>query len=174
MSCCDQYLRPNILVDWVALPLRIQGFLGSITGQEVGYPDSFRGIHNRQVLRQHLKADNVHFLPHVSHFIIHSHPIGAVQPVLFRSVNVYIDVIIATGWTAGARFPTGAKDFSLLHSVQAGSGAHPISYTLGTGGTFPGSTAAGVEADHSPSSSAEIKIDGAIDPLPNTSSWRGA
>jgi len=30
------------------------------------------------------------------------------------------------------------------------------------------------EADHSPPSSAEVRLSGAIPPLPNTSSWRGA
>jgi hypothetical protein len=29
-------------------------------------------------------------------------------------------------------------DFSLLHSVQTGSGAHPASYPIGTGGSFAG------------------------------------
>jgi hypothetical protein len=33
----------------------------------------------------------------------------------------------ATGWMAGVRFPVGGRDFSLLHSVQTGSGAHPAS-----------------------------------------------
>jgi hypothetical protein len=36
------------------------------------------------------------------------------------------------------------KDVSLLHSVQADSGAHPASYPMGTGGSFPGDKAAGV------------------------------
>jgi hypothetical protein len=31
----------------------------------------------------------------------------------------------------------------LLHSVQTGSGAHPVSYPMGTGGSFPGDKAAG-------------------------------
>jgi hypothetical protein len=39
---------------------------------------------------------------------------------------------MATGWTAGVRFPAGAKDFSLLHIVQTGSGARP--YPTGTVG----------------------------------------
>jgi hypothetical protein len=34
-------------------------------------------------------------------------------------------------------------DFSLLHSVQTGFGAHPASYTIGTGGSFSGGKAAG-------------------------------
>jgi hypothetical protein len=34
----------------------------------------------------------------------------------------------ATPWTAAVRFPRGARDFYLLHSVHNGSGAHPVSY----------------------------------------------
>jgi hypothetical protein len=46
---------------------------------------------------------------------------------------------VATGWTAGVQFPARGKRFSLLHSVQTGSGAHPASYPMGTGGgSFPG------------------------------------
>jgi hypothetical protein len=44
----------------------------------------------------------------------------------------------------GVRFPASARDFSLLHSVQTGSGAHPASYTMGTRGCFPGGKAAGL------------------------------
>jgi hypothetical protein len=51
----------------------------------------------------------------------------------------------------------GAEDFSSSLCVQAGSGAHPASCTMGTGGPFPGGTARpGRNADHSPPSSAEV------------------
>jgi hypothetical protein len=40
------------------------------------------------------------------------------------------------------RFPAGAGNFSLHHRVQNGSGAHPASYPVGTGGSFPGGKAA--------------------------------
>jgi hypothetical protein len=36
---------------------------------------------------------------------------------------------IATGWTAGVRFPAEAKRFSVLHSVHTGSGTHFASYS---------------------------------------------
>jgi hypothetical protein len=36
------------------------------------------------------------------------------------------------------KVPTGERDFSLLHSVQIGSGAHITSYPMGTVGSFPG------------------------------------
>jgi len=35
-------------------------------------------------------------------------------------------------------------NFSLLHCIQTGSGAHPASYPMGTSGYFPGGKAAWV------------------------------
>jgi hypothetical protein len=63
-------------------------------------------------------------------------------------------------------FPAGARDFSLLYSIQTDSWTHPASYPIGTRGSFPGG-----EADHIPPSSAELKNGGAMPPLPHTSSW---
>jgi hypothetical protein len=56
-----------------------------------------------------------------------------------------ISVGRATGYglDGRVRFPAGVTDFSLLHSVQTGSEAHPASYTIDTGGSFPGNKAAG-------------------------------
>jgi hypothetical protein len=57
----------------------------------------------------------------------------------------------------GVRSPAGSKDFSSNLCVQTGSGAHPASCTMGTGGPFSGSKARPVhDADHSPPSSAEV------------------
>jgi hypothetical protein len=42
----------------------------------------------------------------------------------------------------GVRSPVGAKDFSSSLCVQTGSGAHPASCTVGTGGPFPGGKSA--------------------------------
>jgi hypothetical protein len=53
--------------------------------------------------------------------------------------------------------PAGAGNFSLHHSVQTASGAHPASYPMGTRCSFPGVKWPGREADHSPPSSAEVK-----------------
>jgi hypothetical protein len=39
--------------------------------------------------------------------------------------------------------PSRGKRFFLLHSIQAGSVAHPASYPMGTGGSFLRSGAAG-------------------------------
>jgi hypothetical protein len=61
---------------------------------------------------------------------------------------------LATGWTTGqSRFDPRQrrKDFSSSLCVQTGSGAHPASCPMGTGGPFPGGKARpGRDADHSP------------------------
>jgi hypothetical protein len=58
----------------------------------------------------------------------------------------------------GVRSPAGAEGFSFSLCVQTGSGAHPASYTMGTGGPFPGGKARpGRDPDHSPPSSAEVE-----------------
>jgi hypothetical protein len=55
------------------------------------------------------------------------------------------------------RSPAQAKEFSSSLCVQTGSGAHPASRTMGTGGPFEGGKARpGPDADHSPPSSAEV------------------
>jgi hypothetical protein len=52
-------------------------------------------------------------------------------------------------------------DFSSNLCVQPGSGAHPASCTMGTGGSFPGGKARpGRDADHSPPSSAKLRKSG--------------
>jgi hypothetical protein len=49
------------------------------------------------------------------------------------------------------------QEFSLLHSIQTGSGAHPASYPISTGDLSPGVKLQGREADHSPLTSVEVK-----------------
>jgi hypothetical protein len=84
---------------------------------------------------------------------------------------------IATGY--GLNNPgsiLGRARFSLLHNVQTDSGAHPASYPMGIGGSFPGGGVKqqGREADHSPPSIAEVKKGVAIPTLPNMSSRHSA
>jgi len=51
------------------------------------------------------------------------------------------------------------ENFTFYHPVQTGSGAHPASSSMGTRGNFPlGVKQQGLEANHSPPSSAEVKI----------------
>jgi hypothetical protein len=84
---------------------------------------------------------------------------------------------IATGYGlddrgVGVLVPVG--DFSLLLVVQTDSGAHPASYPMGTGGSFPGVKRPGREAGRSPPTSAEVKNTLSIPALPHTPSWRSA
>jgi hypothetical protein len=56
------------------------------------------------------------------------------------------------------RCPVEAMDFPSSLCVQTGSGAHPASCTMGTGGPFPGGKERlGRDADHSLPSSVEVK-----------------
>jgi hypothetical protein len=58
---------------------------------------------------------------------------------------------LTMGWT------TGRSRFDPRQGQRTGSGAHPASCTMGTGGPFPGGKPRpGRDADHSPLSSAEV------------------
>jgi hypothetical protein len=58
----------------------------------------------------------------------------------------------------GVVSPAGANNFSSRSCVQIGCGAHPASCAMGTGGPFPWAKARpGRDADHSPSSIAEVE-----------------
>jgi hypothetical protein len=74
----------------------------------------------------------------------------------------------------GVRFRVGASYFFILHSIQADFEAYPASNPMDTEGYFSGVKRPGREADHSFLSSAEVKNGGAIPPLADMSSWRGA
>jgi hypothetical protein len=67
---------------------------------------------------------------------------------------------LTTDLTVGVRSPTEAEDFSSSLCVQTGSGAHPVSCPMDTGGPFSGGKARpGRDADHSPPSSVEVKYE---------------
>jgi hypothetical protein len=54
--------------------------------------------------------------------------------------------------------PSRSERIFPIACVQTGCGAHPASYTMGTGGPFPGAKARqGRDADYSPPSSAEVE-----------------
>jgi hypothetical protein len=56
-----------------------------------------------------------------------------------------------------SRSSSPGKVKSFLHVVQTGSGVHPASYLMGTGGSSPRVKQLGREADDSPPTSAEVK-----------------
>jgi hypothetical protein len=67
----------------------------------------------------------------------------------------------------GVRSPAGAKDFPSNLCVQTGSGAHPASCPMGTGGPFPGGKARpGRDADHSPHVMPRSRMSRSYIPLP--------
>jgi len=67
----------------------------------------------------------------------------------------------------GVRLPAGAENLSPGHHVQTGSGAHPASYPMSTGGSLPGDKAAGAWCRGQ--ECVELYLY-----TPNTPSWRGA
>jgi hypothetical protein len=54
------------------------------------------------------------------------------ETIFFKQLTIPYDRAIEV------RSPTGAEDFSSSPCVQTGSEAHPASYPMGTGGSFPG------------------------------------
>jgi hypothetical protein len=54
----------------------------------------------------------------------------------WRSQDSSVGIVTGYGLDGPVRF-AAVQDFSLLHSVQTDSGAHPASYPMGTGGSFP-------------------------------------
>jgi hypothetical protein len=64
------------------------------------------------------------------------------------------------------RFPAGARNFSLHHRIQNGSGAHPASCPMGIKALSLGVKQPGREADNSPPCSAEVKNAWIYTPLP--------
>jgi hypothetical protein len=85
---------------------------------------------------------------------------------------------IATGYGledqgVGVRVLVG-EDFSILHTVQTSSEAHPAFYPMGTGALSTGVKRPWREADNSPPTRAEVKKTWVYHPLLPTSSWRSA
>jgi hypothetical protein len=73
------------------------------------------------------------------------------------------------GREIGVQLSAVARNFSLHHNVQTGSGAHQAFFCpMGTEGSFPGVKAVRDEVGHSPPS-AEFKNGGFIPPLLRTS-----
>jgi hypothetical protein len=61
------------------------------------------------------------------------------------------------GWMTGVQLPAWAGIFSLCYFIQTGSGAHPTSYPMSTGGSISGAEWLDHEAGHSYPSSADVK-----------------
>jgi hypothetical protein len=70
--------------------------------------------------------------------------------------DISIDIATSYGLNVWGSIPGGGvgRNFFLIHRIQTGTGAHLVSYTMGSVGSFPGGKVVGREADHSPPSSA--------------------
>jgi hypothetical protein len=88
----------------------------------------------------------------------------------YYCIIIIIIIIIIIRWDSPVGIRTGyrlvdrssipgrSRGYSLFYSVRIGSETHPASYPM----------------DHLPPTSAEVKDDRSISPLPHTPSWRGA
>jgi hypothetical protein len=66
--------------------------------------------------------------------------------VISKGRNSSVGIMLGYGLDdRSSRVPSGggAGNFSLHHRVRNGSGTHPVSYPMGTRGSFPGGKAAG-------------------------------
>jgi hypothetical protein len=65
--------------------------------------------------------------------------------IVISVINILYVVGIGAGYGLDGRSSIcrRSKRFSLLDVIQTGSGTHPASYPVGTGGSFPASKAAG-------------------------------
>jgi hypothetical protein len=63
--------------------------------------------------------------------------------MLLGSQDSSVGIEMSYGLDGLGSIPSRGRDFSLHHSVDAGSGAHPASYTMSIKGSFPGNKATG-------------------------------
>jgi hypothetical protein len=104
--------------------------------------------------RRHTKLIPVHTWSCVSHGL--NYPGTTFLWALLFVMNS--TVTDTTGWTTGIEFPAGARDFiyAAVSRPALGPTQPPIQWIRG----------AEPEVDHSPLSSAEVKNDGTVPPLP--------
>jgi hypothetical protein len=93
----------------------------------------------------------------------------SIEPFLPTLLQYFRDISegtnIATSCRVGVGLPAG-QDFSLLHSVETSSGSHPACYPLSTWAFSPGVKRPECESSHSIPSSAKVKNDTTLPPLP--------
>jgi len=92
--------------------------------------------------------------------VLYSHKCGSQESIVNKGTRL---------WAVWSRvhIPAGARNLSLLQNTQTVSGAHPASYSVGTGVHWRG-----YDAYHLPQSSVELKKEGRYTSIHHTSSWR--
>jgi hypothetical protein len=81
---------------------------------------------------EHWELHKHMYIPTYTHTIIHTHT-GVETDHAVQRLGYGLEVR-----GIAVRLPAGARGFSLLHNIQAGCGAHPTSYRMGTGGEAAG------------------------------------
>jgi hypothetical protein len=127
-------------------------FLYSVTLSIFGEQNTYIDIAPLGQNRAKLLEDDVcyrtfHFLYYVQAMNKDSHTERLIRSTSIRLRSRVSSVSIVSDYglddrAIGVRSPAGAKDFSSNPCVQTGSGAHPASCTMGTGGPFPGGKSA--------------------------------
>jgi hypothetical protein len=154
--------KPEIFVSWISGTL--QPAPRDITEKSVDKCGNLTRHDPTQVL--HLRWALIH--TNLPNRPINSSDPGRIPARIRRKKGVQISRMDWEMKESNTRNMKERIKMSLLHNVQTGSGAHPASYTMGTGSAFPEGKAA--EAWSSPPSSAEVNNGGAISELPHMSS----
>jgi hypothetical protein len=100
----------------------VTGYLNVMYEEQVASSSNASELHSGRVWYESAKTPTILLLP-----------------VVLLSTSIIGAVSIVTSYGLDAE----GKDFSPLHVVQTGSGAHVASYPMGTGDSFPGGKAAG-------------------------------
>jgi hypothetical protein len=144
------FLYAKIAVWWLALPRFLKRVPGSYLGQT--FPvmslrlQENRGVSSSYGIWPIIIQSTFHFKLRNLCIQLSKMSLNKQTP-FFRTKSPDSSVGIATSYGLddqmnGVRFPAGAGNFSLRHRVQTGSGAHPASHPMRTGGSFTGGKAA--------------------------------
>jgi hypothetical protein len=105
----------------------------------------FRGLVSVWLKRRRLYGHIIPFLPNVyPTMFVHTNSKFCLQPGCPKGAGIaqWFSAGLRAGWSV-VRIPAETGNLPLHHCIQTGSGAHPASYPMGTGGSFPGGKAAG-------------------------------
>jgi hypothetical protein len=116
----------------------------SLDGNEVSFPNTVGNVRMSScclVLRFSFFT-NVMLLNNVIHIWIKFHHIYRLvwesYIITAGAGGSSVSIVLTSNWTTRVRFAVEVKDFWSSLCVQTGSGAHPASYPVGTGGPFLG------------------------------------
>jgi hypothetical protein len=133
----------------------LHSIIGSLDRTRILFNDAFLflGVYVRVQLRG--PTSNYHLSQQISSCIRH---VVIADHTKLKKRGSSLSTVSDYGLDGRGSIPDRGRGFSPNLCVQTGSGTHPASCTMGTGGSFSGVKARpGRDADHSPPSSAEVK-----------------